>query len=390
MEINTTAQILLYLLNCAVNEKKPENLPKDTDYDALLKLSKFHSVRAMVAMALDNGGMLSEPYMTQEQIKEWAAIRVGAMRRNIMFDAEREQILKYMDEQGIWYMPLKGCILKDLYPDIGMREMADNDILFDGKCRTQIRDYMLSRGYKVEAFNKSVHDVYMKQPFYNFEFHVALFSEMVIPEWGAYYGEVKNRLQKDENNQYGYHFTDEDFYIYMMAHAYKHYSRCGTGIRLLTDVYVYLSKKGEEMDWSYIHCELKKLGMDEFEESCRALAERLFSEKVGLDDLLLEEEKEMEMLSYLMGSGTYGTVQNKVRKDMDTIQEGEGPITFWTKVKFCLRRLFPGVKHMKMFHPFCMRHPWSIPFFWVYRIFRVVFKRGQSLMAEIRAVKKVK
>ncbi len=32
---------------------------------------------------------------------------------------------------GIWYMPLKGAILHTLYPVSGMREMADNDVLYD-------------------------------------------------------------------------------------------------------------------------------------------------------------------------------------------------------------------------------------------------------------------
>ena len=35
--------------------------------------------------------------------------------------------------------------------------------------------------------------------------------------------------QFSEGSRYGYHFSDEDFYLYMLAHEYKHFSGSGTG-----------------------------------------------------------------------------------------------------------------------------------------------------------------
>ncbi len=43
-----------------------------------------------------------------------------------------------------------------------------------------------------------------------------------------YYTDMKSRLIKDAGNNYGYHFIPEDFYMYMTAHEYKHYSSEGT------------------------------------------------------------------------------------------------------------------------------------------------------------------
>lgn len=36
-----------------------------------------------------------------------------------------------------------------LYPKFGMREMADNDILFDATRRQQVRDIFVNRGYSI-------------------------------------------------------------------------------------------------------------------------------------------------------------------------------------------------------------------------------------------------
>ena len=40
------------------------------------------------------------------------------------------------------------------------------------------------------------------------------------------------------------HFTDEDFYVFIVAHEYKHFADLGgTGIRNLVDRYVYLNTR---------------------------------------------------------------------------------------------------------------------------------------------------
>lgn len=66
-------------------------------------------------------------------------------------------------------MPLKGSILKDWYPKFGMREMADNDILFDASKRKEVKAIFQGRGYTVKEYDKSNHDAYEKPPIYNFE-----------------------------------------------------------------------------------------------------------------------------------------------------------------------------------------------------------------------------
>lgn len=390
MEINDMTNVILHLLNCAIHGRKPEKLPDELNFDDLYKMSRFHSIASMIAAALESGGLMSDEYMTEKQIKQWHSVQSNALRRSVLFDTEREKIMNYMEDQGIWHMPLKGSMLKDMYPATGMREMADNDILFDQTYREQLKDYMLTQGYVSEHFGKSNHDVYKKSPIYNFEFHVALFSSSVYSKWAEYYADVKEQLKKDEGYGSRYHFTDEDFYVYMTLHAFKHYNNSGTGLRSLVDAYVYLSKKGKQMDWSYIEGELKKLDIDIFEKRFRVLARKVFGEAAAsLYGFELSEE-ELEMLSYLMGAGTYGTIYNSTRKKVAAMQAEGKPITGWTKVKYCTKRLFPGLDFMKMYAPFCYEHRWSIPFFWIYRILRIPFKNMKSVQAEIRALKKVK
>ena len=65
----------------------------------------------------------------------WKAGYVHIVRQTLLFAMEREKILSFFDRSGIWYAPMKGIILQNLYPQIGMRQIVDNDILFDGAYR---------------------------------------------------------------------------------------------------------------------------------------------------------------------------------------------------------------------------------------------------------------
>lgn len=60
------------------------------------------------------------------------------------------------------YLPLKGIIMKDYYPSVGMRQMSDNDILFDADAWERMEKHMISEGYKAEYVGKGNHDAYHK------------------------------------------------------------------------------------------------------------------------------------------------------------------------------------------------------------------------------------
>lgn len=154
-----TSEFLIYLMACSLQGTKPEEaLLANIDMEALLRLAKAHSVSAMVCMALEQTDAFR---CAEESIRlKWLDAKNKAVRKNMLLDAERHQLEKEFAEYGIWYMPLKGSVLKDWYPKFGMREMADNDILFDASKRKEVKAIFQGRGYTVKGYNKSNHDEY--------------------------------------------------------------------------------------------------------------------------------------------------------------------------------------------------------------------------------------
>lgn len=362
---------LIYLASCAVNNTVPDrDRVAVMDLSALYKTARRHMMTAITAMALESAGV-RDPAFTQEKGK--------AIRKNAALDEERAAIFSLFEQQGIWYMPLKGALLKDLYPKFGMRQMSDNDILIDASRASDVRGIMESLGYTTEHFGESHHDIYHKEPIFNFEMHIGLFGpehNIRFPEAYPYYKDIYSRLRKNSENGFGYHFSDEDFYVFMLAHDYKHYQLAGTGLRSLLDIYVFLHAK-PELDWNYLAEETRKLGISDFENQCRKASLALFSGRE------LSQE-EAELVEFMSASGTYGTKEQHLRNDVkrNLNQSGGRKAYLW-------QRLFLPASVLRNAYLTLDRHPWLIPFYSVWRLIHAVLFRRKTIKNELRVLKEV-
>ncbi len=354
---------LIYLVSCAINEKTPDaKRIADMDLEALYKLASKHYLAAVVATALKAAGVNDEKF---------AAAFKSSVLKNATMDMEMAALFKELDAAGIWHIPLKGTLLQHLYPIYGMRQMSDHDILFDAGRAEDVKNIFEKLGFQTEHFGSSNHDVYYKLPVSNFEMHRALFGPGQNEKLVTYYRDIEKRLLGDS---YEKNLSPEDFYIYITAHEYKHFSGAGTGLRSLLDTYVYLQK--EKLDMDYVTAEAEKMGIAEFEASNRSLAQHLFS-----GGKLTESD--MEMLEYILSAGVYGKrtirVQNRLSKF------GHGKIYYVLK-RFAepLDKKSWNYQGLKEEFPFFYKHKVLLPFLMVYRVF-LRLKEGK-LKAEMKAL----
>ena len=357
---------LIHLAACAVNETAPDteltaelqsrqDLLKD-----LLDFSKEQQMTALAAYALLKGGIRNEAF---ERYRRQSAFMECTL------DLDREMVLAEMEKAGIWYAPMKGIVLKKLYPETGMRQMADNDILFDTDHAEELRTIMESLGFITETFNRNHHDVYIKPPISTFEMHKDLIINLdVYKVYYDYFHDIKSRLLKDDESSYGYHFSNEDFYIYMIVHGYKHQSYRGTGLRTLLDIYVYMKKYESTLDWNYIRQELEKLKLAEAEEKNRKLALKVFSgSSEGTARDLTKDEK--YLLNDFLGYGAYGTEDHIKKAAMDRAG----------RLRYLRYRIFLPMELVEEYYPFFHKHKILLPFLPFYRL----IARRESAKSEI-------
>lgn len=376
-----SVQIFIYLTVCAL---KGEKAPlAAVEFEELWKLASAHNMTALIGKALFD----TEAYQKADKAeqKRWTGAVNQSIKKTMLFDAERKRITAFLEENGIWYMPLKGAVINGLYKNYGTREFADNDILFDENYREAVRDYMLQIGYTLRS-DVTCADEYSKDPLYNFEMHRSLYDEgKKLKDFDiyAYYRDVKSKLIKDEGNGYGYHFTDNDFYIYFIIHAFKHYSISGTGLRTVADEYVLLQKY-TDIDFGAVESELKKLGADDFERNLRTMTQKLFSDKNIIENefaALSDEEK--ELLFYIISSGTFGISEHYYQNMLEEISAGNKKSRF-AYYRQRLSRYAAQVKHQK---PSVAKHKILFPFFLMYQIPAQIIKKRKSIKQEMNYVK---
>lgn len=359
---------LIYLAKCAVSGEVPDSQRvAEMDLKQIFALAKKHSLAAVTACGLETASVHDQDF--SEALGK-------NIRKIVSLDLDRVQITQRLESEGIWHMPLKGSILKDCYPRLGMREMSDCDILYDEACAGQVKKIMTELGYIIDEYDMHNVDSYEKPPVCRFEMHRKLFSPYQDDRLYDYYKDVKSRLIRDDGTQYGYHFCLNDFYLYLLAHEYKHYMSGGNGLRFLLDTFVFLRKHGEELDQAYLSAELEKLGLREFESKNRSLVEHLFGEK----ELNAEENR---MLDYMLDAGTFGTVDNAVRNQIEKLGGGKKG-----KLRFVMRRILIPMKTMESAYPFFYRHKYLIPVLYPYRLWKGIFRSRKKIIAECRSLLK--
>ena len=160
------------LLGLYLNQKEAINLIiNDDDFSFFSRLSKLHSLKALLYQAL----LETKVQVNSEHLKKLEHHYLSALRKDVLFEQERKELFRFLNETSIDYLPLKGVALRNYYFDPHTREFADNDVLFKGEDE-EIRDFFLKRDYDNPVFRKSNEDVYIKKPFFNFEMHRALFG----------------------------------------------------------------------------------------------------------------------------------------------------------------------------------------------------------------------
>lgn len=295
---------MIYLAACALHGRLPEKKFFDKmDLAMVYKMAKFHSMQSIVYICLANCRKeYGEDCVPSAVFAKFNADYQATLKKIVMFDVEREALCSFIGERG-WYLCLKGVVLQNYYPTLGMRQMADNDILVDARICPDIRDFLVKRGFKVESFGKGCHDTYLRLPL-NFEIHRKLFSEAAKTRHGFdYYKNVKDRLLPGQRRG-ELIFSDDDFYVYFMFHAYKHFVTAGCGVRTLMDIFVYRTKN-ERLKSSYIEKQLRSLSIDGYEAASRALAFEIFSPEHDPETELSSDME--ELLTYYVTSGTFGT-----------------------------------------------------------------------------------
>lgn len=372
---------MLYLLWCAANDHTPEHDKlKEPEQDLLLKWCVEQKLTAYVNMAVCKA---DECVIDRETKNGFSNRALNAIRLNVMMNTEKNVVFDRLNEAGIWYMPLKGCVIKEYYPNPNLREMGDIDVLIAPENGEKVRGVMEALGYLCWEYNISYDDIYHKEPIYTFEMHRYLFLDKHA-EWVQYYSDIDKRLLPSAVNAFEYSMSDEDFYIYFILHGLKHFRGSGIGMRFLLDIYLF--HKTKTLNRSYVDRELKKLGADSDESIFVSLAEKVFGGETHCDPNNLPED-ETNALLLMMYAGIYGNMNLRVASNMKSFADKDGKTT---KLRYVTRRVFSITPEYQRRYPTLYRHRITRPLVFLIRVFTGMTKKRRRLKEEWDTLNNIK
>lgn len=341
------------IIRNVLHNKKTEYNDK-IDYKQVYEIAKYHSLEAFMYEGCKDMDLGEISKALKNEHKE-------TIYKVAIQEAEKEALLDELEKAEIKHMPLKGAILKYLYPSVELRSMADFDCFFDKTKKKDVKKLLISLGYDVELYNRGNHDVYMKKPYMSIEMHKDLIGDCF--KISKYYKNVWNNLILVDGKKYEYKFNDEDFYIFMIAHMVKHFAHGGTGIRSFIDIYLYINKF-TKLDFNYINEELNKMGIVKFSNKAIELS------KVWFDG---EESNELmdNFAENVFTNGTYGTIFNSAIVSFNENSEDKSIES--SKSKYFFRRMFPTFETMKRRNPILKKLPILLPWFYMIRLFKGLF-----------------
>lgn len=269
------------------------------------------------------------------------------------------RIFQAFDKEGISYMPLKGTLLKSMYPNPEMRIMGDSDILIRMDEYDRVRRVMFS--LMMLPQKESDHEyIWQTMTGLQIELHKRLIPSY-NEDYYAYYGDGWRLARLAEGESYRYEMSPEDTYIYLFTHFAKHYRDQGVGMKYVFDFYVY-QRKYPELDVAYIARELDKLQLFEFYRNVTRMIDVWFNGTPAdeITDYLTDK---------IFADGVFGKGENSAMSEGVKLSKGSGSV----RAKKKWRLIFPSYSSM------CARHPvlkkWAIllPLFWIIRGFDILF-----------------
>lgn len=299
-----------------------------------------------------------------------------ALMREATQECEKESILNALSENKIKCMPLKGSLIKYLYPSPELRTMSDIDILFENKKTKEVKKILESLGYKCDKIG-GTDDEYKKPPFMNVEMHRIMVDgnfELIAD----YYSNIWDVIKPTKDNEYIYEMSKEDFYIHMVAHVARHYAVGGIGIRFVFDEWLYLNEYENELNFDYINSEFEKINLLKFANNFKELSVKWFK---GLETTELEES----MTKYIFNSCTHGTIQNE---QSVKIVLGDKGVKNFKKKKFgyLFRLIFPSFKYMCNRNHILKKVPILLPYFYIQRLLVSIFKKQKLAISSIKGL----
>ena len=346
----------------------PKDLVETIDNDTMAEvvtIAQRHSIAHLIADAVEKNNLPVQESLAKFLKKQKQIV----VMRYIQMDEMLKRIKNVLNEAKIPYIPLKGVVMQQYYPEAWMRNSCDMDILVYKEDLQKANDLLVTR-LQFKKVAQCSHDIS-----YSFgSVHVELHFELLEDDWANNARQVLKNVWEYSKNREGtfeYIMDEEFFYFYHIAHMVKHMKSYGIGLRHFIDLWIL--NENLSYDVEYEQSLLSKCDLQNFEKEAYILTKNWFelTEETSLTNRIEE---------YVLNSGTYGNKENYV--DIHKSPEK-------SKFQYFFSRLFLPYKEMSRIYPILKKLKFLLPCFWLWRCILIIaspskFKDGVQEMRYVQ------
>jgi len=337
---------------CRIPSQLPnKEILSDKLCDLLYRVSKKHDLAHLVGAALVNNNLLPEGEIGQKLERQM----FSAVYRYQRLNYEYMRLCDTLETAKIAYVPLKGSVIRQYYPESWMRTSCDIDVLVHEEDLDRAVEVLCGElNYRAEEA-RNYHDISLFSPSgIHLELHFNILEN--TERIDGLLSRVWDYCVPAKGKQYEHRQTNEYLMFHCMAHMSYHFVKGGCGIRPFLDLYLLQNKM--EYDEKTVRGFCRECGIERFYDSAILLSQVWFGDAkhCGLT-------KDME--EYLLSGGVYGSRENIIT----LAQEKKGG-----KKKYILHRIFMPYRELRLQYPVLARHKWLLPICHLRRWGRMLFR----------------
>ena len=264
-----------------------------------------------------------------------------------------------LDKAGIEYMPLKGCLLKKMYPESWLRSSCDNDILVRRETLKTAAEVLQNVGFKVKG-RLNYHDLSLLYDDTNLELHFSIREN--IKGMDVLLDEVWDNAERSVG--FMYLQTNDYFVFHHIAHMMHHFVVGGCGVRPFIDLWILKRNNYYNDDVVKELCRRAQL----YEYYC-AVCETI--------QVWFEGKPSSEIVDtireYSFYGGVYGNYPNN--QAVNTVNSGG-------RIRNVIYSAFPRYENMCVLYPSLKKTPLLLPFCYINRFYIKLFGRDKKRVRE--------
>lgn len=317
-------------------------------------------------------------------LSKWQKQIVMAGISQIRHMEEMKLLFKEFTNNGISFIPLKGLVLRELYPIPEMRTMGDADILVYENDLKRACGILSAMGYKKESIDsKHIHFIHKTK--LCIELHFFLISQGSISK---NLDSFENGVWKNAKKSYVLGMAAnilslEDQLLHLILHMAVHLSSGGFGLRQLCDLFLFIERNSENINWEYINIKTREYEIIPFTSTLFIICSKLFGMSLPNAYYLhrVEYNYVNALIEDIFSGGVFGDRTRERFLGGIKLHYITNPSTDkeTNTIGSIIKSLFPPVHMLGLQYSYARNFPILTPIAWLHRIVYSIFRRDFTI-----------